>query len=252
LGGSNNIKNLVLLTPKEHYICHKLLVYIYTNNKKMVYALFYMTFNKKYNIISARSYAYAKKIFSETPISEETKIKLSIGHKNQISLKKNKTYEEIYGVDKANEIKNKLKKPKTEEHKRKLSISEKNKIPWNKNLKNIYSVETKLKMSVAHSGTFEEVYGIEKAKEMKEKISKVNKGKKRSESTKQKMRKPKSLEHRKNMSKSAKNHLVSKETKEKISKANKGRILTEEQKRKISKSLKANKKTKILKNQNHK
>jgi hypothetical protein len=45
LGGTNSKDNLVLLTPKEHYICHKLLVEIYrgTNyHNKMYYAMWCM------------------------------------------------------------------------------------------------------------------------------------------------------------------------------------------------------------------
>ena len=42
VGGSNDKNNLVLLTPKEHYICHKLLVEIYKKTQyhnKMYYAM---------------------------------------------------------------------------------------------------------------------------------------------------------------------------------------------------------------------
>lgn len=45
LGGSNGKSNLVLLTPKEHYICHRLLVEIYkgtTYEHKMYYAMWCM------------------------------------------------------------------------------------------------------------------------------------------------------------------------------------------------------------------
>jgi hypothetical protein len=45
LGGSNNRDNLILLTPKEHYICHRLLVEIHKgtpNENKMYYAMWCM------------------------------------------------------------------------------------------------------------------------------------------------------------------------------------------------------------------
>jgi len=45
IGGSNNKGNLVLLTPKEHYICHRLLVEIYKKTPfsvKMYYAMWCM------------------------------------------------------------------------------------------------------------------------------------------------------------------------------------------------------------------
>jgi len=59
LGGDNSKDNLVLLTGKEHYICHKLLVCIYPNNTKLVFALwaFISGFNKSIIIHSAREAA---------------------------------------------------------------------------------------------------------------------------------------------------------------------------------------------------
>lgn len=39
LGGDNAPDNLVLLTAKEHFICHRLLCKIYPNNYKLLYAL---------------------------------------------------------------------------------------------------------------------------------------------------------------------------------------------------------------------
>lgn len=75
LGGTNDDNNLVLLTAKEHYICHKLLIDIYPNNRKLVIALMRMSGNKKYNV-SAKEYACARENFSRTPMSEETKEKL--------------------------------------------------------------------------------------------------------------------------------------------------------------------------------
>jgi hypothetical protein len=45
IGGNNNKNNLVLLTPKEHYICHRLLLEIYKkteNESKMRYAMWCM------------------------------------------------------------------------------------------------------------------------------------------------------------------------------------------------------------------
>lgn len=43
LGGSNDANNVVEMTLREHYIAHKLLLSIYGNNKKLIYALWMMT-----------------------------------------------------------------------------------------------------------------------------------------------------------------------------------------------------------------
>jgi hypothetical protein len=77
LNGSDDKNNKVLLTAKEHYICHKLLIRIYPRNYKISCAFFRMTFDKKGNKnISAKDYSYAKELFSMIPIPEEIKNKM--------------------------------------------------------------------------------------------------------------------------------------------------------------------------------
>jgi hypothetical protein len=62
IGGSNNRDNLILLTPKEHYICHRLLVEIHKgtpNENKMYYAMWCMVNglgNQKRYATSSRIY----------------------------------------------------------------------------------------------------------------------------------------------------------------------------------------------------
>jgi len=41
MGGTNTDDNLVLLTAREHFLCHRLLVRIYNNNK-LIYAFWLM------------------------------------------------------------------------------------------------------------------------------------------------------------------------------------------------------------------
>jgi len=89
LGGNGNKENLILLTAKEHYVCHKLLTYIYKENRKIVNAFHRMTFDKKgKHNISSRDYAYARELKSNTPVSEESK------EKNRQTHLKNPLYEE--------------------------------------------------------------------------------------------------------------------------------------------------------------
>lgn len=49
LGGSNNAENLIDLTPEEHYVAHQLLVKIYPNNEKLLYAAIMMCSNRVNN-----------------------------------------------------------------------------------------------------------------------------------------------------------------------------------------------------------
>ncbi len=91
VGGTNDQSNLVLLTAREHFICHKLLVEIYDHNSSLVAALWMMSFAKTYNRgyrVGAREYERLRKqfienfsgenhpMFGKTP-TEETRKKLS-------------------------------------------------------------------------------------------------------------------------------------------------------------------------------
>lgn len=122
-------------------------------------------------------------------ISNDTRIKFIEGgkatrfNKNNIPIQKGKTYEEIYGEEKAKEIKRKMslkKKGKchSEETKKKMS----GKKPWNKDLK--WNEETKRKISENRKGKCK---GIKFSEERKNNISKALKGKHLSEETKKKM-----------------------------------------------------------------
>ncbi len=74
IGGLDTKENLVLLTGREHFLCHKLLAYIYDKNVKIIYAYLLMTKNPYglYNV-SSRDYARAKQMYRELPSSEKTK-----------------------------------------------------------------------------------------------------------------------------------------------------------------------------------
>ena len=80
LGGKDNNDNKVLLTFREHYVCHKILTCIYPNDRKLACAFHRMTYGntgKNYNR-SNRDYSYARELIINTPISEETRKKISL------------------------------------------------------------------------------------------------------------------------------------------------------------------------------
>jgi hypothetical protein len=63
MGGSNEHSNLCLLTSKEHFLAHRLLVKIYPNDKRMQYALFCMAARRPVSgrIINSRQYEIARR-----------------------------------------------------------------------------------------------------------------------------------------------------------------------------------------------
>lgn len=79
LGGSDNLENLVKLSFKQHYLCHKLLTKMTNANdkRKMVYALHMMSLKSKQHIRTSKSYEYTRKLRKELGVSEETKRKMS-------------------------------------------------------------------------------------------------------------------------------------------------------------------------------
>jgi len=131
-------------------------------------------------------------------------------------------------------------KSHSEESKRKMSESNKGKVPWNKGKIDVYSKETKKKMSLAHIGLSNPMIGRKHSVISKKKMSESKTGEKHplygkfhSEQTKLKMSK--------NNAQYWKGKTRSTETKKKISEANKGKIRSEEVRKKISASKKGKK-----------
>ena len=124
LNGGEEKENKVLLTAKEHFICHKLLLKIYPNSAGLNYAYYAMVYfpsnyRKDKIKFSSRDYEYAKELFieakSKTPAwnkglfglykcSQKTKNKLSelsSGENNGMHNKKH-TKEAKEKISKAN------------------------------------------------------------------------------------------------------------------------------------------------------
>ncbi|MEO6304847.1 MAG: HNH endonuclease signature motif containing protein [Bacteroidia bacterium] len=94
LGGTNDEKNLVLLTAKEHFIAHLLLTKIYEGKEKakMIYALFRTCYgNDKIKIIlNSRQFENLKNLRSKILMSQETKDKISKANKGNTNGRFNK------------------------------------------------------------------------------------------------------------------------------------------------------------------
>jgi hypothetical protein len=88
------------LTPKEHFICHLLLTKMLssTDKNKMVYALWTMTNQSNKHQIRFHSNLYnAYKVKMQVSLSSD---------------RKNKSFEELYGKEKADQIKENMKNRK--------------------------------------------------------------------------------------------------------------------------------------------
>lgn len=95
VGGDDSPENIVSLTAEEHYVAHQLLVKIYPQEQKLVYAAMMMTVGNRNHIrINNKRYGWLKKKFSEIHSERQSKI---LKAKNLTPWNKGKTWEEIYG-----------------------------------------------------------------------------------------------------------------------------------------------------------
>ena len=195
LNGNNDEENLVLLTAREHFVMHKLLTYIYPENRKIAKAFHLMTFmNKRKYGITSRDYAYALELYRSHGLSEETKQKISIGNKGKRTGKKSskETKEKLSKVGKgricSEETKQKMRKPHkkfSKETREKMKISAKNRPPVTEETKN----KKRISMLGKNKGEKNGMWGKIVSKETIEKWKHSHKGFKHTEETKQKMRK---------------------------------------------------------------
>jgi hypothetical protein len=138
LNGGEEPKNKVLLTAKEHFVSHKLLIKIYPDNYHIQLAFVIMSLNispyHKRIGLSVRDYKYARelqvianaeakrgnknRLGKKFPHTEETKKHLSLHfketppirafRKGQIPWNKGKTYEQLFGIEKCKNLKEKI------------------------------------------------------------------------------------------------------------------------------------------------
>jgi len=95
MGGNDKIENIAILTAREHFLAHKLLVEIYPNNHKLLYSLWLMAIGKqkwKYTDpyqVSSRDYERIKLRFIEsrkgTKISKSQKIKIGKANSKKVT-----------------------------------------------------------------------------------------------------------------------------------------------------------------------
>lgn len=119
LGGDGRVtqwkthSNIVLLTGKEHFICHRLLCRIYPNNVKLAHALWGMcnqrrSYQDRY-VASARAYEEAKSIHSKALAQSMKGHTLNSGRKqSEEHIKKRMKY--VKNIVRSEEYRNKISK----------------------------------------------------------------------------------------------------------------------------------------------
>ena len=155
LGGSNKKENIICLTAREHYIAHKFLIKMTSGNsqEKMIYSFWRMTtrikYNDKHTYKSSKNYELARKLFLDIAGSstrgktyeeiygeEKSQELKQLRADNITKNRKNKTWEQIFGIEKAKWMRERVSlgaskrknKPLSEERKLKISNSSKGKV----------------------------------------------------------------------------------------------------------------------------
>ncbi len=177
--------NVVLLTAREHFICHKLLIEIYPKNHSLIWALHRMMFSKKGNVDrdyvpSSRDYENFRIIFSNTVKEQQTGVPKSSSHRVNLSLSKTGTKMPESFVLNLREIMKGENNPNygnkwTNEMKKESSEKRKgipNKVVWTEEMRE----ESSKKRKGIYNGT----------EESKKKISETLTGRKDSDETKKK------------------------------------------------------------------
>lgn len=136
VGGSNYKQNLVLLTAKEHFICHHLLTKIYKSNDKIKYAFWNMLVcesanQQRYKNYTSTTYQKAKEDFSEI---QSQKWKKDNPNNNRSNKGKNNP---MYGVHRFGEKNPFFQKKHSEETKQIIGQKNKNKIRTEQHKKNM-------------------------------------------------------------------------------------------------------------------
>lgn len=124
LGGPDCVENIVSLTPEEHYIAHQLLVKIYPNETKLVFAAKMMTVNnnglrpnnrlygwlrRKHASAASLTLTGRKRGYSTSGSFQKGSTPWNKGKKGaQKSTRKGKTYEELYDQRKVKDLKKHL------------------------------------------------------------------------------------------------------------------------------------------------
>lgn len=112
VGGSNKKDNLVLLLPREHFICHWLLTKMVLSEfhyQKMIHAFSGMYNWKEKRCFTSRQYDILKKQIKKRKQSAESNQKRSLKLMGRESSRNGKTLEEFYGnAEIAAQIKKKM------------------------------------------------------------------------------------------------------------------------------------------------
>lgn len=110
LGGLNNTDNLVLLTPREHFVCHWLLTKMTSgeSHQKMLCAFSGLNNWKTERNLTSKQYDVIKRYVKQRKQTPESNKKRSEKLKGRVSTRKGQNYNDFYGEERALQLKQQL------------------------------------------------------------------------------------------------------------------------------------------------
>ena len=143
MGGSDDLANLVKLSPEEHFVAHQLLVKMYPEVAKLIYAAKMMTISSNNHCRNNKLYGWLRRRFIESiskPCSEETKLKIGIANKGKggrnaiyTDIRRKNVSKQWLGTKRSEKTRLKISEARqgiefTQEHKQRLKDSAKGRV----------------------------------------------------------------------------------------------------------------------------
>jgi hypothetical protein len=187
LGGDNSAANIVKLTAREHFVCHRMLTKMVDTSvkHKLVFAAWQQSRPSKHKDvkITSRTYETLRKQLSETytgrkckPVSDDTRAKLSAASKGKPKSDTHKANMKSANHARSPEYKIKLSsalkgKPRSDEHianikksKQDISLETRTKMSESAKKRPPVSAESKSKMSASKKGKTTKLKGSSQTK----------------------------------------------------------------------------------------
>lgn len=168
IGGSDESKNIVILTPEEHLVAHEFLAKIYPKNRKIIYAALMMSRNIKNN----KQYGWLHRAHAKAVSKFMTGREKSPEHRAHLSAAVSGEKNPHYGKHLPESTRLKISaaaigRERTPEHQANLTASLRANPSF---LGKRHTPETRAKMSAAQTGEKHAMYGRKHTPEAKEKI----------------------------------------------------------------------------------
>lgn len=152
MGGTDDIDNLVVLTPEEHFLAHQLLCKIYPNEPKLLYAAKMMTVsNKVHKRTNNKLFGWLKRRLSASHISRKSRRKETKPRNRNYVMSDEQKQKISYSL-RDRKLSEQTKKRISESNIKTKAAQKSNGFKRSKHTKSPHTAEAKSRMSAAQLG----------------------------------------------------------------------------------------------------